>query len=138
LPLARCAPVPYTTLFRSQHCEPASPPVPLIKQQLYCGIYLNELLVRILYRHDKQPHLLAAYADAVQAISQRTESMDVVLRRFELLLLAELGYAVQFTHDADARPIQSSGRYVWQGEQGWHLATQGWLGEHLLAIASEQ
>src|SRR5699024_10333429 len=124
-------------LLRLQHCEPASPPVPLIKQQLYCGIYLDELLVRILYRHDKQPHLLAAYADALQAISQRTESMDVVLRRFELLLLAELGYAVQFTHDADARPIQSSGRYVWQGEQGWHLATQAWLGEHLLDIASE-
>src|SRR5699024_702976 len=76
-------------------------------------------------------------ADSLQAISQRTESMGVVWRRFELLLLAELGYAVQFTHDADARPIQSSGRYVWQGEHGRHLATQGWWAEHLLAIASE-
>lgn len=125
-------------LLRLQHCELASAPVPLIKQQLYCGMYLNELLVRMLYRHDKQPRLLVAYADALQAISQHTEAMDIVLRRFELLLLAELGYAVEFTQDAEAKPIQRNCRYAWEGERGWSLAPHGWQGEHLLAIAQEQ
>lgn len=128
----------YGDLLRLQQCEAASPAVPLVKQQLYCGLYLNELLVRMLFRHDKQPRLLAAYADALQAISQDTVAMDVVLRRFELLLLAELGYAVEFTLDAQAQPIQSARRYRWQGENGWLLSAEGWLGAHLLAIAEEQ
>ncbi len=125
-------------LLRMQKYEAASAAVPLKKQQLYCGLYLNELLVRLLFRHEKQPRLLEAYADALEALSQEQEAMDVVLRRFELLLLAELGYGVHFTHDAQGNPLQEQHCYAWQPEQGWVLHKEGWRGEHLLAIAQEQ
>lgn len=125
-------------LLRLQQCEAASSPIPLAKQQLYCGMYLNELLVRLLYRHDKQPILLAAYADALEAISNNTGTMDVVLRRFELLLLEELGYAVDLSNDANDYPLQPASYYVWKEGQGWLLAAQGWLGGHLLAMGQEQ
>lgn len=125
-------------LLRLQQCEVANPPVLLVKQQLYCGIYLNELLMRLLYRHDRQPALLAAYADALQALSENRKALDIILRRFELHLLAELGYAVDFSHDSAGDPIIKTARYSWRGEQGWCITSNGWLGSHLLALATEQ
>lgn len=124
-------------LLRLQQYEVASSPVSLVKQQLYCGVYLNELLMRLLYRHDQQPALLAAYADALQALSGSSDTLDIILRRFELCLLAELGYAVDFTHDSTGQPIIATARYSWLGEKGWCIAAEGWLGSHLLALVTE-
>lgn len=125
-------------LLRLQQCEVASPPVLLVKQQLYCGVYLNELLMRLLYRHDRQPTLLAAYADALQALSENSDTLDITLRRFELHLLAELGYAVDFSHDSAGHPIIGTARYSWLSEKGWCISSEGWFGSHLLALAAER
>lgn len=54
---------------------------------LFSGYYLNELLLKLLARHDPHPQLFDAYADALAHLSQG----DEVLRAFELKLLAELG-----------------------------------------------
>ncbi|RZL31575.1 MAG: DNA repair protein RecO [Rubrivivax sp.] len=54
---------------------------------LFSGYYLNELLLKLLARHDPHPHLFDAYADTLSALAQG----DAALRAFELKLLAELG-----------------------------------------------
>lgn len=54
---------------------------------LFSGYYLNELLLKLLARHDPHPQLFDAYADALAHLSEG----DEVLRAFELKLLAELG-----------------------------------------------
>lgn len=54
---------------------------------LFSGYYLNELLLKLLARHDPHPALFDAYADTLAHLSLG----DVALRAFELRLLAELG-----------------------------------------------
>ncbi len=71
---------------------------------LLCGFYLNELLLKLLAREDSHAVLFAEYTAALTALAERAAAADqaVVLRRFELRLLAELGYAMPLTHDADS------------------------------------
>lgn len=54
---------------------------------LFSGYYLNELLLKLLARHDPHPPLFDAYADALAHLAEG----DAALRAFELKLLAELG-----------------------------------------------
>ena len=54
---------------------------------LFSGYYLNELLLKLLARHDPHPQLFDAYADALTHLAEG----DAALRAFEFKLLAELG-----------------------------------------------
>jgi DNA repair protein RecO (recombination protein O) len=59
---------------------------------LFSGFYLNELLLKLLARHDAHPVLFDAYAETIAALSDPAGSTDeVVLRAFELTLLKEIG-----------------------------------------------
>ena len=57
---------------------------------LYSGLYLNELLQRVLPASDPHPTLFAAYIDAIGRISGTTD-VEPVLRRFELAFASALG-----------------------------------------------
>ena len=59
---------------------------------LMCGFYLNELLLRLLPPGDAHERLFEAYAQTLEGLSATAE-IEPVLRRFELDLLTELGYA---------------------------------------------
>jgi DNA repair protein RecO (recombination protein O) len=81
---------------------------------LLCGFYLNELLLKLLAREDPHPALFGDYRDALAALCAAVNAADqgAVLRRFELRLLAELGYALPLTHDADTgAAIEPAARY---------------------------
>lgn len=80
------------TLTASEH---AGESFALRSDRLYSGLYLNELLVRLLHRHDPHPHLFAAYGDTLRALAGDA-ALDGLLRRFELKLLEELGYRLRF------------------------------------------
>ena len=67
---------------------------------LYSGFYLNELLIRLLARHDPHPALFAAYGASVRALGQEGD-VEAVLRAFEMHLLQELGYGLQLDCDAE-------------------------------------
>lgn len=67
--------------------------------QLLCGFYLNELLVRLLHRYDAHPQLFQQYQLTLRAL-QSSQQQQMVLREFEKCLLAELGYALQLDRDA--------------------------------------
>jgi DNA repair protein RecO (recombination protein O) len=54
---------------------------------LFSGYYMNELLLKLLARHDPHPRLFDAYADTLTHLTEG----DSALRAFELKLLAELG-----------------------------------------------
>jgi len=81
---------------------------------LLCGFYLNELLLKLLAREDPHPALFRDYHAALAALCAAEGGADqgAVLRRFELRLLAELGYALPLTHDADTgEAIDPAARY---------------------------
>ena len=52
---------------------------------LLCGIYLNELLMRLLHRHDAHPGLFTAYQQALVGLQQNQQ--QITLRLFEKRLL---------------------------------------------------
>ena len=67
---------------------------------LLSGLYLNELLMRLLPREDGHPALFDYYAQAVKALAEQTadpqaEAPQAALRAFELLLLRETGVLPQ-------------------------------------------
>lgn len=88
---------------------------------LLCGFYLNELLLKLLPREDPHPGLFTAYEEALHALTREDSAgaQAVVLRRFELCLLAELGYAVALTHEADTgAPVVAGERYHYAFDRG--------------------
>jgi DNA repair protein RecO (recombination protein O) len=83
---------------------------------LICGFYLNELLLKLLHRDDPHEQLFLYYQDTLQELARRSD-YAAVLRRFEMNLLKELGYALTLAHDADsgaAIELDISYRYVFE------------------------
>ena len=88
---------------------------------LLCGFYLNELLLKLLAREDAHPLLFDDYAAALAALGQRPMAADqaVVLRRFELRMLTELGYALPLSRDVESgAAIDPAGRYHYIFDRG--------------------
>ena len=85
---------------------------------LLCGFYLNELLLKLLPREDPHPQLFADYEVALADLaSGRDQAM--VLRRFEVRLVAQLGYALPLVREADTgAPVDPSARYHYAFDRG--------------------
>ena len=85
---------------------------------LFCGLYLNELLLRLLHRHDPHERLFDRYADALGQLSANTRT-EAVLRIFEKRLLEEIGYGLVLDHEVEREtPIQPEIVYRYQPERG--------------------
>ncbi len=85
---------------------------------LMCGFYVNELLLRLLPRDDPHETLFDAYAETLSALSAGGEPAPL-LRRFELNLLRELGYAPPLDREAGSDvPVVAAGRYAYASETG--------------------
>ena len=85
---------------------------------LMCGFYLNELLLKLLAREDPHPRLYAAYERALAELAAGGEQA-ALLRRFELGLLTELGYAPMFAREADTgAPLDPTADYDYAFDRG--------------------
>jgi len=92
-------------------------------EALMCGFYMNELLLRLLPRDDAHSQLFEYYARTIQRLSTLppTPDNDVlaeIMRRFELKLLQELGYAVPLTHDEEGERLQAERTYRFEADYG--------------------
>ena len=89
---------------------------------LMCGFYINELLLRLLPREDEHQALFDYYTNALRQLShaQETSSADlaIILRKFELKLLQELGYAVPLLEDENGLGIVADKTYRYEAEYG--------------------
>ncbi len=79
--------------------------------RLVTGFYLNELVLRLAARDDPSPALFKLYDRAVRSLVDHALTATV-LRRFELALLEELGYAPALTQDHLAQAIAPQARYL--------------------------
>lgn len=119
-------------------------PILLKGKSLVCGFYLNELLMRVLHKHDPHPDIFDFYHETIGALHQ-TEGdqsrIEITLRKFEKQLLADLGYGVNFQTEAETHEaIQENKGYQWIPSQGFVLnaaATDKISGNHLIAIAND-
>ena len=92
---------------------------------LLSGMYLNELLLRLLARADPHQALFDAYAGVVRVLaSEHGDALESVLRSFELLLLREIGLLPSL--DAQTMtfaPLQPEARYTLAPEGGLRAAS---------------
>ena len=87
---------------------------------LMSGLYLNELLVRSLPRMDVSPSLFLAYGHAIESLYEGVGEES--LRRFELVLLSELGYRVAWDSDEQREPIRAEAHYRFEVDRGFCVA----------------
>jgi len=83
--------------------EPLSPPYVLTGDVLLSGLYVNELLLRLLHRHAPCPDVFSLYAELLASLSgldgDDRPGLQRTLRIFERRLLAGLGYALVLDHE---------------------------------------
>ncbi len=108
---------------------------------LIIGMYVNELLYRLLGKFDPYTALYDRYETLLNAL--QSESFDTfILRDFELSLLSDLGYGISFDIEAETGdPIIRNQRYHFVVEDGFHYlpdndpSVRAIEGEHILDIA---
>jgi DNA repair protein RecO (recombination protein O) len=112
--------------------EPAGAALPLAGPSLLSAFYLNELLLKLIHRDDPHERLWIAYDEAISALRDRSRraagvpglvaaepgvgearAVEPVLRRFELAMLRELGYAAELGRDAEDGSAIDPGRDYW-------------------------
>jgi DNA repair protein RecO (recombination protein O) len=114
--------------------EPSSPATPLAGQSLLSAFYLNELLLKLTTRDDPHEGLFAAYDEAISgmraisrlerhptvpALRDHASRLEPILRRFELRLLQELGYALELVRESGTHaPIAAEREYLYVVERG--------------------
>lgn len=93
-------------------------PAALHGDSLLSAFYLNELLINFLHRHDPQPEIYSAYAVTLMELAAARQPASA-LRRFEIILLGLLGYALSFEHEAGSLDALDPDRhYEYRVEQG--------------------
>jgi len=75
----------------------------LNKTALIAGYYLNELILQLLAYADSHQKLFDVYASTIEMLYQQNSHsekdqllIETILRRFEVLLLQEIGYGLRF------------------------------------------
>jgi DNA repair protein RecO (recombination protein O) len=86
-------------------------------EALMCGFYMNELLLRLLPREDAHENLFAYYQATLNTLAG-DENLAITLRRFELKLLQEMGYAVPLLMDENEVEIVADKTYRYEAEYG--------------------
>src|SRR5690606_32569774 len=108
-------------------------------ETLFSGLYLNELLIRLLPAEDPHPDLYEHYAATLLALSAG-RPLEPLLRAFEWRLLDELGYGFALDTDLHGQPIQTSGIYRLLPDAGLDPVAQLqpglFQGAELLALAA--
>src|SRR6056297_1190597 len=97
---------------------------PLAGERLFAGLYLNELLLRLLHREEAQPEIFEKYLHTLDAL-MAGDDLEPVLRRFELHLLADLGYGFALDHDVHGETIAPEVQYRFLADEGLLPVAEG-------------
>ncbi len=117
-------------------------------EALMCGFYMNELLLRLLPREDAHENLFEYYDATLKTLAseqdfsnnqmtsdkstsdkktndksstkslENSKNLAITLRRFELKLLQEMGYAVPLLTDENDTEISADKNYRYEAEYG--------------------
>jgi DNA repair protein RecO (recombination protein O) len=99
--------------------EWAGGPVLPAAAALFAGFYLNELLMRLLPRHDPHPALFDDYAHALARLVGTPGAASATLRAFELVLLREIGLLPELDLETPSQqPVRDGQRYELRPQVG--------------------
>ncbi len=87
---------------------------------LFSGFYLNELLMKLLERHDPHAALFDVYAATLPALTDTDDvAVEAALRAFELTLLQQVGVLPDLSVDTQTQePVRPGARYALLPEAG--------------------
>lgn len=90
-------------------------------KNLYCGFYLNELIMRLTWKDEPQKDLFLIYQQTLQGLLllDDDQQSEPFLRRFEFHLLTILGYQYNWRQDSDCRDIQPDQYYNFDPAAGF-------------------
>lgn len=98
--------------------------------KLIVGLYLNELIYHLCGGFDEQVEL--SIYPLYEAILQHPEDCPLhLIREFEWQLLADCGYAIDFSRAIDNTPLQENIYYQFSPDSGFFVADEGWLGAEI-------
>lgn len=85
---------------------------------LFCGFYINELILCLLHKHDVHPRLFDLFKTVLKQLSA-ADRVEINLRKFEKDLLEEIGYGLVLNVEAQSDvPVQTHKLYYYQAEHG--------------------
>lgn len=108
-------------------------------ETLLYGLYINELLIKLIPRLSPCDGLFEAYHSLIQLMNESSADkhrLMSALRTFEKELLSLLGYGISFTETLSGEPILSASRYVLHHAQGFEISDDqdSFVGQDLLNI----
>ena len=110
----------------------------LVGDALFSGLYLNELLIRLLPAEDPHPSVFDHYAATLQALAAG-RPLEPLLRSFEWRLLDDLGYGFALDTDVNGDAVEAGGLYRLLTDAGlervWLVQPGLFNGNDLLAMA---
>ena len=120
-------------------------PAALAGDRLMSAFYANELLIKLLPRHDPHPALFDAYATLLDRLHDGDGQQARALRLFEKRLLDELGWGLSLESDAGSgiplEPLRSYRYRIDGGPEVIDGVAEGTLvfsGASLLSLAREE
>lgn len=118
--------------------EVSAPPFLLEKNNLFSGLYLNELIIKLLPLEDAYPLLFEYYKNTLLKLSL-TQEIEPLLREFEWQLLVELGYSFSLVKTGQGYPIEAENFYIFTPDDGFQQIAQlqsgAFYGRDLLAMS---
>jgi DNA repair protein RecO (recombination protein O) len=117
-------------------------PLTLSGDALMSAYYVNELLLKLLHKHDPQPGIFDIYSDVINELAAGSDVAGS-LRQFEMELLRMLGYELNLQHDAESHEeLVADQYYDYRPGQGPVPVTdshgnRGFTGAELIAISKQ-
>ena len=106
---------------------------------LFSGFYLNELLMRLLHRHESHPNVYNLYQQTLNTLSC-SEKPEFALRLFEKYLLADIGFGLQLDRTVNNEIVLEKEKYIFEFGTGLKKAKyedlHNFSGKSLLALQS--
>jgi len=83
-----------------------------------CGLYVNELIVKLLPLNVPESEVFEAYQQILFHL-QQGDKIEIELRLFERKLLSHLGYGLVLEHEVETgQKIDQEQRYIYQADSG--------------------
>lgn len=132
-----------TELRNLNNVEIQRPTSPLTGEALYCGLYINELLFKLLLREEACPSLFLKYSSLIETLAKTSASNETALRYFEKHLLIAIGYGLSLQKEANNETlIQPDLFYTYIPKSGFvqaqkHISRTTFSGKCLIALEAE-
>ncbi len=112
---------PTSDLVNLRLLEPTTLRFPLTGDANICGLYVNELLYRLLFQSVASPDLFSQYQRTLLELAktENRQQQAWALRQFEYALLLEMGVAMDMDLDSNHQPVQAECFYQFVLEVGF-------------------